>query len=897
MKQAWGQKLAYSRFQGLMASAKTPEEFDAIAKDLTDKDSKWQDVFGPEQFRSTLDEIVRSKAAFVTTADAQARAALESAEARTHDLVTLDPAEITQINEMAMRSNNPTTIKRAMRLQRNQQILDRSSKLPASELSAEANRVYAGGYPGMPVEVNTAINKAVTVFPSVSASYLGGNAIQEYGKYLPRNVIRKGDQKFLPRTLSGNVDLRMLKPEALNATILAGEIYGQPLNLISAVRSKEQQNALRFAPGKDPNRISIARDSRHTEGDAIDISIVGMSGAEKGKLVNSLLQAGFTGFGEYSTHIHADMRSTTPETFDPQRGWLGWSKASPEVMAELVARGYGANMDASKIIRGSAAMTASKPADYAKGADGGATSAVGIGMWTEQSFLGVMRNPKIAARVGLPDNLTDAQVLELRKDPTWSMFATAAYAEQNKKVMEASLQRTVTDAEMYMAHFLGPTGAMVLISSYTNNPNAIAADVLPKAAKNNPPRFYENAGIKNKFVQGKPLTVKDAYDEMTLAFSNSPSQIQYEDAKQYELMASAATKAQSADPMTHYSNNVAPVNDLNVDGGYAARGAVATAAANLYKIPVDEMKPFTADEASDLIKRISEGTAEQKLAVMRDIQLMEQSAPGMSNAAYTQLGQKDTVLDRAAGLANFRGDEATAELIIRGQQRLKDDKQFEGTLFEDKKAANVAFNEVTDGALLAIPAVSRNAIFEAAKALYAEQSANKGLYEFDTDRFKIAVQQVVGGATATPGLAEVNGKMTMLPPGLTAETFDTAINNMTDSDLLQFSSDGNPPITVEGDNVNAADIAREGEFVYIGAKSYVIRMNDGNTLTTGERLTNGTVRAFVFEAEIDEMKLLASRPRTNTGALPPTGEPEKNPFMLPLGAGETAPAKGWDEIP
>jgi hypothetical protein len=46
------------------------------------------------------------------------RGKLDSAEARTKDLVKIDPAEVSQIGDMAVQSANPITIKRAMRLQR-----------------------------------------------------------------------------------------------------------------------------------------------------------------------------------------------------------------------------------------------------------------------------------------------------------------------------------------------------------------------------------------------------------------------------------------------------------------------------------------------------------------------------------------------------------------------------------------------------------------------------------------------------------------------------------------------------------------------------------------------------------------------------------------------------------
>lgn len=899
MKRNMSQKLAYSRFQGLMEDAKTPQDFDAISKDLVAKDSKWQALFDPQQLESTLNEIATAKKTFVTQADVTARAAIDSAEARNKDLVQIDPAEITQLTEMADLSGNPITMKRARRLERDQQMLVHGSKLPAAELKARSNEKIQGGYPGMPDEINKGIAEAVTLFPGVSSSFLGGLTQEEYGVYLPKQRTRKGDDKFAPKPVHGGVDVRNMQPAAYNATLLAGEIYGEPLQLVSGHRSQTKQNSLRNAPGKDPSRRSIAGYSRHTEGDAVDVLTTGMTGAQKAKLVNAMLQAGFTGFGEYGDHIHADMRETTPNSFNAETGWLGWSKGSPEVVAELVARGYGPGISGKGIVRGSAAAAANPPVDFGKGTIGDTTSATGVNQWTAGSFLEKVKDPNIAQRINAPKGWSDAQLLELRKDPKFSLKVTAAYAEQNQKTMTRALGRPVNDAELYMAHFLGPTGAMTLISAYNNSPEKIAAEIMPRAAKNNPPRFYENIGKPGGgFVQGPPKSVKDTYDDISVKFGTAPGQVQYEDAKQYERMAEAAKKGQDTDPMTHYNNNVAPVNDLNAEGGYAARGATALAAANLYQLPTSEMKPFTVDEAAELTKKLSEGTAEEKLAVMQNVETMDQSAPGMGAAAFAQLGQKDTALSHAASLSNERGDAATAEMIIRGQQRLKDDKQFEGALFADKVATSDAFNAATDGSLLSLTPQARGAIFDAAKALYAEQAARAGSYTFDPDAFKTAVTQVVGGANSTPGLAEVNGKMTMLPPGVTGEIFDSAINNMTDSDLIEFSADGAPPVNIEGDPITAAEIAQEGEFVYIGGTSYLIRMNDHNMLTTGQRLGNGTLQAFVFEAEPNILKTLAYRTAQagiGLNAIAPPGKirDDGSSWNLPPGAGETAPVPGW----
>lgn len=845
MKRNWTEQLATTRFDGMLENAKTLTDFDAIKAELTDPKNDWQAKFKPANYDTTLDKIDRAKAAFNTLADQQARAAIESAKARTKDLVQIDPTELGDMMKMAENSANPVTLDEAHRIQRDQQILAQGAKLSASELTARSNEIKAGGYPGMPDEINKSINVAAQLFPDVNSAVYGGTIVQEYGQYLPKGVVRKGATAFAPRGVGANVDFRNVNPAAMNAATLAGQIFGQPLQVISGYRSQARQNALRFAPGKNPFRATIAKDSQHTHGDAFDFSTTGMSEPQKAKMVDALLQAGFTRFGEYSTHIHADMLPITPKNFNASTRNLGWTTGSPEVVGALTARGYGPAMQGGKIQRGDAGVV-KQNVDYTHGTGSGTTSATGPGQFINATWLSLVKDPEIQRLTGIDTKLSDAQLLELRKDPYWATLMIGAEAHQNKKTLEASLGRPVNDAELYMAHFLGPQGAQLLISSYTRSPDAIAADMMPQAATNNKARFYKD---------GKPLSVKDVYDNIATQFSTAPTQVQYGDAKTYENMGAAAAANEKSDPMGQYGNRVAPNNNLDAPGGYATRGATATAAAGLYHIPLDEMKPFTVDEAAALTKQLSDGTVEQQLTVMRNLQTMDQAAPGMAKAAYAQLGQKDTALAHAADIANERGDPTTAEQIVRGTKRLKDDKTLEPTLFgKDSQNAIPAFNSATSMALLGVSGEARNAVFNSAKAIYAEKAAASGNLTFDNTAFTAAVQQ------ATGGMGDVNGHPTILPPGITAETFSTAVDKLNDADLIKLSEDGRPPLDITGGQLNAKEVAYEAEFVYVDGTSYKVRMNDHTYLTTGERDADGMVKWYMFNADPKALKDIAARP-------------------------------------
>lgn len=81
-----------------------------------------------------------------------------------------------------------------------------------------------------------------------------------------------------------------------------------------------------------------------------------------------------------------------------------------------------------------------------------------------------------------------------------SLLATGLMKSNEKILQAVKPQPNLTDA--YMAHFLGPYGAKKFLSA---NPDQVAADVMPNAAKSNPNIFYAN---------GRPLTVGEVYKKM-----------------------------------------------------------------------------------------------------------------------------------------------------------------------------------------------------------------------------------------------------------------------------------------------------------------------------------------------------------------------------------------------
>ena len=82
-------------------------------------------------------------------------------------------------------------------------------------------------------------------------------------------------------------------------------------------------------------------------------------------------------------------------------------------------------------------------------------------------------------------------ILSLRKDPALSSLIAGEYANDNRHKLEHSLGRKVGSTELYLAHFLGPAGAIKMLKAREENPEQVAADLVPHAAAKNHTMFYE----------------------------------------------------------------------------------------------------------------------------------------------------------------------------------------------------------------------------------------------------------------------------------------------------------------------------------------------------------------------------------------------------------------------
>ena len=106
------------------------------------------------------------------------------------------------------------------------------------------------------------------------------------------------------------------------------------------------------------------------------------------------------------------------------------------------------------------------------------SSARGLFQFTEQTWLATLKEQGTALGYGPYANAISRQpsgdycvseprmsgaVMNLRSDPTANALMAGAFTKANAGKLAARLGRDPTEGELYIAHFLGPTGASRLI--------------------------------------------------------------------------------------------------------------------------------------------------------------------------------------------------------------------------------------------------------------------------------------------------------------------------------------------------------------------------------------------------------------------------------------------------
>lgn len=84
------------------------------------------------------------------------------------------------------------------------------------------------------------------------------------------------------------------------------------------------------------------------------------------------------------------------------------------------------------------------------------------------------------------------RIMQLRSEPEAAATMAAAFASDNAAYLRARIGREPEAVDLYMAHFLGPAGAVQFLSRHASDPHAPAAPEMPVQAAANRGVFYRN---------------------------------------------------------------------------------------------------------------------------------------------------------------------------------------------------------------------------------------------------------------------------------------------------------------------------------------------------------------------------------------------------------------------
>jgi hypothetical protein len=155
-------------------------------------------------------------------------------------------------------------------------------------------------------------------------------------------------------------------------------------------------------------------------------------------------------------------------------------------------------------------------------------------------------------------------IMKLRDDPDAASSMAAVLTQSNSFKLTGDIGRRPTDAELYMAHFMGVGGAAKLISNAEDHPNASGARLFPNAASANRSIFYDRGG--------RERSVSEVYSVLTQRYDSAANSSATRSA-----MASAGVMPTGA-TFAGQAAGVAPIDNAAYLSSFPDSSRAATAA-------------------------------------------------------------------------------------------------------------------------------------------------------------------------------------------------------------------------------------------------------------------------------------------------------------------------------
>ncbi len=160
--------------------------------------------------------------------------------------------------------------------------------------------------------------------------------------------------------------------------------------------------------------------------------------------------------------------------------------------------------------------TAKMESDFNPKAQAPTSSASGLFQFIGQTWLGTVKEAGAQLGYGqyadaisksssgdysVSDPTKKTAIMNLRDDPVASSAMAGVLTQSNSFKLTGAIGRRPTDSELYMAHFMGVSGAAKLITSAEDSPQASGAAMFPNAAAANRSIFYDASGSARSVSQ------------------------------------------------------------------------------------------------------------------------------------------------------------------------------------------------------------------------------------------------------------------------------------------------------------------------------------------------------------------------------------------------------------
>ena len=155
---------------------------------------------------------------------------------------------------------------------------------------------------------------------------------------------------------------------------------------------------------------------------------------------------------------------------------------------------------------------AAQESGFRADAQASTSSATGLYQFIDSTWLGMIKEHGAAYGLGqqaaaiertdgggyrVADPTTRRAILDLRFDPHINAMMAGEFAKSNEEHLQQTVGGPIGSTELYMAHFLGPSGASRFLNAMRDDPAQSAAELFPAAAAANRAVFYDHGRARS----------------------------------------------------------------------------------------------------------------------------------------------------------------------------------------------------------------------------------------------------------------------------------------------------------------------------------------------------------------------------------------------------------------